>query len=453
MSLRFRLNLLVSLLTLAILVLGTWLVIHNARRAVFEEIQSTASLTLQLLDVAAAEAAGGGDADVRAGLIARLEALDEIRHVHIVLEDGGSRTPLAGIDERADQAAAPAWFTRLVEPPQMESRLPVPREVGGARDAASLVLRTDSSDEIDEAWTDARGLLGLVLGFAVIAPTVFFFAVGRWLRPLERIVSALEGIERGHYSARLPSFELPELTVLSSQFNHMAEALERARDENRELTQRSLAIQENERRHLAQELHDELGQSVSAIKAVAVSIAQERSGRDDVVARSAETITDVASHVYAAVTGLIRRLRPLRLDEFGLVAALEELVDGWNERHPDAFCSLSARGPLDDIDNEVEINVYRIVQESLTNVAKHSGASEVAVVLAGEHGPDRDALRLEVRDNGSGFDPACTRRGLGLLGIRERAEALGGEFDIRSEPGRGTAVCVDLPQRKAGTAA
>ena len=450
MSLRFRLNLLVSLLSLATLALGTWLVIYNARQAVFEEIQSAANLTLQLLDVAAGPADQPAASATGAELVARLAALDEIRHLRIVPAERGAEAGSAALDGGPGKAEAPTWFTRLVEPPQMEFRFPVDSG-DGADDITEIVFRTDPTDEIDEAWSDARVLLGLVLAFAVIANAVFFFAVGHWLRPLERIVSALEGIGRGDYSARLPSFDLPELTVLSRQFNHMAEALERSRAENRELTQRSLAIQESERRHLAQELHDELGQSISAIKAVAVSIAKESDGRDDAVRRAAATIEQVASHVYAVVAGIIRRLRPARLDQFGLAAALEELVDGWNEHHPDTFCTFSSSGPLDDLDETIEINVYRIVQESLTNVAKHSGANEAKVTIARTHG----ALQLEVRDDGAGFDPANIRRGLGLLGIRERVEALGGTWALETAPGKGVAirVAVPIPPRQQEAAA
>ncbi|HUF72656.1 MAG TPA: ATP-binding protein [Gammaproteobacteria bacterium] len=444
MSLRFRLNLLVSLLSLAILSLGTVLVIHNARRAVFDEIQSAANLTMQLLDVAATEADGAAQSAARARLLARLEGLEGIRHLRIVLAEGGSQTPLAGVEPDPDRAA-PGWFTRLVEPPLMESRLPV---LGAAHDVpggAEIILRTDPADEIDEAWNDARGVLGLVLAFAVIANAVFFVAVGHWLRPLERVASALEGIEHGNYSARLPSFQLPELTVLSRQFNHMAEALERSRDENRELAQRSLAIQESERRHLAQELHDELGQSISAIKAVAVSIGKRRNDHDDEVNRAAAKIADVATHVYAAVNGLIRRLRPVRLDEFGLVAALEELVDGWNERQPDSFCHFSSKGRFDDLGEGVEINVYRIVQESLTNAAKHSSASEVRISLEREDRPSAGSLRLDICDDGAGFEPERARLGLGLLGMRERTDALGGKLDLQAAPGKGVAIHIDVP--------
>jgi two-component system, NarL family, sensor histidine kinase UhpB len=445
MSLRFRLNLLVSLLSVAILALGAWLVIHNARRAVFEEVQSTANLTLQLLDLASTEPDGAASPNARSRLLDRLDALDDIRHLRIVLAEGDTESPLAGIERNDDGAYAPAWFAKLVAPPQMEFRFSIPSSADGEPERAAVVLRTDATDEINEAWTDARSVLGLVLGFAVIANALFFFAVGRWLRPLERVVSALEGIEHGDYSARLPSFELPELTVLSRKFNHMAEALERSRDENRELTQRSLEIQENERRHLAQELHDELGQSISAIKAVAVSIGKGRNERDDAIGRAAATIADVATDMYSAVTGLMHRLRPLRLDEFGLVPALEGLVDGWNERHPEAFCSLSARGRFDRLGGQIAINVYRIVQESLTNAAKHSRASEIRIELEHDTGPRGGNLRLDIRDDGEGFDPDRARLGLGLIGMRERTEALGGKLELRAAPGRGVAIRIEVP--------
>jgi len=442
MSLRFRLNLLVSLLSLAILALGAWMVIHNARRAVFEEVQSTASLTLQLLDVAAAVPADAAAPDLRSRVLARLDGLDEIRHLRIVLAENGTERPLAGIVRSEERIDAPAWFERLVEPPPMEFRLPIPA-AATETPTAEIVVRTDSTDEIAEAWTDARVLLGLVLGFAVVANAAFFVAVGRWLRPLDHVVAALERIEHGNYSARLPAFDLPELSVLSDKFNHMAEKLERSRDENRELTRRSLAIQENERRHLAQELHDELGQSISAIKAVAVTIGKGSGARDGDVERASATIADIATDVYSVVTRLIRRLRPLRLDEFGLVPALEELVDGWNERHPDAFCSLTAHGRFDDLGEALEIGIYRIVQESLTNASKHSRANDVRILLERAE----ETLRLEIRDDGIGFDPNRTRSGLGLLGMRERTDALGGTFDVEAAPDAGVAIRVAVPLR------
>jgi len=245
---------------------------------------------------------------------------------------------------------------------------------------AEILVRADSADEIAESWEDARTVLGLVVVFSLIANGLIYVTIGRWLRPVERIVAALDGIEQGDYQARLPAFDLPELASVADKFNHMVEVLERSREENRFLTQQTLAIQEGERRSLARELHDELGQSISAIKAVAVSIGQADERNIGRVTAAAGTIAEISSQMYAVVGGMMRRLRPVLLDEFGLVRALEELVDGWNDRRADMFCRLNTAEGLDDVGDTININVYRIVQECLTNASKHSDATVPASI-------------------------------------------------------------------------
>ena len=212
---------------------------------------------------------------------------------------------------------------------------------------------------------------------------------------------------------------------------------------NRFLIHKSLAVQEEERRHLARELHDELGQCMTAIQADAELI-RETAGRDNPrVAASAGAILDISSRMYDAVHAMMRRLRPTVLDDLGLVAALEEAVGDWRARHPGIACELVTRGHLDDLGESVNISLYRIVQECLTNVARHAQADRVRIELVAD-----EEIRLEVRDNGRGLEPGPPRRrGLGLLGIRERVEALGGRLEIDSAPGKGTCVKVRLPGR------
>jgi two-component system sensor histidine kinase UhpB len=423
MSLRFRLNLLLSVMFVTILVLGIVLVIGNARRAVLEETESTARLALQLLDAAyeSADSAGG------AALQGRLrEQLESARHLQVSLVEGGREVELAGA--HAPPVAAPQWFARLVAPESTELRQ---RFRNAAHTDAELIVRADPGDEIAESWDDARPLLLLVLVVSIIGNGLLYFVIGRWLKPVERIVAAMDGIEQGDYRARLPAFELPELATVAGKFNRMAEVLERSREENRRLAQQSIAIREGERRALAHELHDELGQSIVAISAVAASM--------DGGARSgAATIAEIGARMHAVVRGMLRRLRPVLLDEFGLTRALEDLVDGWNERHADAFCRLSVTG-CDGLGDEASINLYRIVQECLTNAAKHSAATEIAIDL-----DCRDGAHLTVVDNGKGFDAAVTRPGLGLLGMRERSEALGGTFKVDARPGEGVRIDVAL---------
>jgi signal transduction histidine kinase len=150
--------------------------------------------------------------------------------------------------------------------------------------------------------------------------------------------------------------------------------------------------------------------------------------------------------MHAVVRGMLRRLRPVLLDEFGLTRALEDLVDGWNERHADAFCRLSVRGGCDDLGDDASISLYRVVQEGLTNASKHSGATEVVVDLERVAG---NGARLVVADNGRGFAGGVTRPGLGLLGMRERSEALGGTFRVDAQPNGGVRLTIELPARGA----
>ena len=361
MSLRFRLNLLLSVMFVTILVLGIVLVIGNARRAVLEETESTARLALQLLEVAYDAADPAGVAALQDRLREQLGDFESARHLQVLLVEGGRELELT--DMRAAPVDAPQWFVRLVEPGATELRRPAR---GRARADAEIVVRADPGDEIAESWEDARPLLLLVLVVSIIANGLLYFVIGRWLKPVERIVAAMDGIEQGDYRARLPAFELPELATVAGKFNRMAEVLERSREENRHLAQQSIAIQEAERRALAHELHDELGQSIAAISAVAASIeggAAVRARR-----RSRRSPRGCMPSCAACCGGL----RPVLLDEFGLTRALEDLVDGWNERHADAFCRLSVRGSYDDLGDDASISLYRVVQECLTNASKHS---------------------------------------------------------------------------------
>ncbi len=216
---------------------------------------------------------------------------------------------------------------------------------------------------------------------------------------------------------------------------------------NRFLIHKSLAVQEEERRHLARELHDELGQCMTAIQADAELI-HELSGRQDArVAASANAIMSVSSRMYNVVHSMMRRLRPTVLDDLGLIAALEEAIKDWQARHPDIRCEFVTGGDLDDLGEPVNISLYRIVQEGLTNVARHAGATRIGIHLDCRR-PDRGAERrvtLTIEDDGCGMDTAQPGRGLGLIGMRERVEALRGTLSLQSGPGKGVAINVSIP--------
>jgi signal transduction histidine kinase len=142
---------------------------------------------------------------------------------------------------------------------------------------------------------------------------------------------------------------------------------------------------------------------------------------------------------------MIRRLRPVGLDDLGLEAALEHCVDSWRERLPGTRFHLEVPGDLPDLGEHFNMSAYRIVQEALTNIAKHAGASDVRVVLHIDHSWAGRSLHIEVHDNGEGSNLDAPTPGLGLIGMRERVQALGGDFRVQSVLGHGFVVIASLP--------
>lgn len=215
--------------------------------------------------------------------------------------------------------------------------------------------------------------------------------------------------------------------------------------ENRSLIRKSLAVQESERRHLARELHDELGQCITAIQADVAIIRDRAPGCDSRLLTSATAIQDISARLYEMVHSMMERLRPPVLDDLGLVETLRGEVDAWQTRQPDTSCTLDIGDDLDNLGEQLNMTIYRIVQECLTNIAKHAAAGHVSVTLQRQDGePDRDIL-LVVEDDGHGFDAIERGGGLGLIGMRERVEGLAGGFRVVSKPGAGTTVTVELP--------
>lgn len=215
--------------------------------------------------------------------------------------------------------------------------------------------------------------------------------------------------------------------------------------ENRRLSLSHIQVQEEERKQLARELHDELGQHLNAIKIDAVSLRDWSDNGRDVcmsdVHGAARAIVEVTDHVQGIVRDMLRRLRPVGLDDLGLSAALEHLVQNWRTRHPAIAAALRIDAAVDHLTEQENITLYRIVQESLNNVARHSRAVQVSIAL------DRDArgVHLVISDDGAGANQWQAVSGLGLVGMRERVEALGGSLEIMSKSGHGFLIAVAIP--------
>jgi signal transduction histidine kinase len=244
------------------------------------------------------------------------------------------------------------------------------------------------------------------------------------------------------------SFKRQRYALRELQARRRAEAtLAKVLIENRQLAQENLRIQELERKHLARELHDELGQYLNAIKLDAVSILDSPGIAPTSPKHAAGAIISAVDHIHSAVTQMIGRLRPVALDELGLIAAIEHCMDYWRERLPSTRFALAVNGDWERLGEALNLTVYRLIQECLTNVYKHAHATRVSIELAGMT-PGQEStqeLRLTVIDDGCGLPSDDRTSRFGLKGMRERVAMLGGTLSLDSAPGRGVRLAASFP--------
>lgn len=448
---KVRLNLLITAAFAAGILAGGLFAIRNYRRAVSAETDASAQLVMGLLGTAQGFISSLSEADqFRDRLVHEIPALTQLRHVRLEVFDKNGKALISSPHRPPDIAnRAPRWFADLVSPKAQTYRIPL-REGFGT--SGEIVVSTDPHDEVDEEWTNTRDMIAVVGGFLLSLWILVLAYVTFALRPMDELHRALQAFGRDQ-SVRARVFGSSELSRISHQFNELADALETAGRENRNLNQRLMNLRDEERRAIARELHDNLAQYLFAIRTDAFAIEQTAAGASArTIGDPARSISDNAARMEAVVREMIQQLRPVVLDELGLTDALHDMVATWRMRNPRIACDLQIHLPPFRTAEESELAAYHVVQESLTNVAKHSGASLATVtirtVTSNETASDfvcDQILDVTVEDNGLGVSSLAAANGLGLVGMRERVETLGGKLETVYRAGRGWRVTARLP--------
>jgi two-component system sensor histidine kinase UhpB len=277
----------------------------------------------------------------------------------------------------------------------------------------------------------------LILALAIVLTLCTnLWMLQRRFRPLESLIDQIEAIDPAEPTPLelRRSDPVEEIDRLASSFHNL---LERIEDERRRSGQLAMRAQEEERRRLARDLHDEVNQALTAILLRLEALAQETPPE-----RAPEVIElkRLVNQAMEELLNLARQLRPSALDDHGLVAALETQMKRFSAR-TGIEARLDILGEPDQLAEVVQTAIYRVAQEGLTNVTRHAGATVVELVVAQTNGE----VELRVSDDGRGFDPAVRGGGLGLVGMAERARLVGGELDVRSAPGGGTTITLRVP--------
>ena len=445
MNLRLRLNLLITALLFLFMLSVGYVVIKDTKSSIQESVESSTRVTTHLLDTVIISSVQNPDWGYTHEVLRHfLQSLGHVRSNDIKLYSmQGELLYQSPPSKYRMSQKPPNWFIQLLDP----NEKPVARLVRFGR----LEIIPQPLGAIREAWGKISYLFWLGLAFFVLLNCVVYWALGRSLKPLGVILKAINKIEQGDLTTRLPEFHLPEFERIGHSLNRMAVSLtaERQLEENRQLTHLIQVHIEEERRSLARELHDELGQYVTAIKTFAVGIANRSkvntSNPDmSIIEANANVIVSAANQIYDGMHNIIRQLRPGSLDNLGLAETLKDLVNSYQVQHPNTKINLHLNGDLFNLGETVSINLYRIVQESLNNALKYAQASSIDVELSKKPSGE---LHLHIKDNGVGmdFESVDQTQHFGMLGMRERIQALHGSFNVNSAPYQGTVITIIIP--------
>lgn len=415
---------------------------HDARSRVRAETESGVQLGQTLAANAIARAASEPTPEAAFASI-RQELPASVRHIYMRaiprgVAPGPGRDPTAGLET---PSTAPGWFVRWVGAGSRAHRFPIDYQ---GQEIGYVFLETIPRDELEEVWRDWRNEMGVLAGISFVIILIVVVAVSLAFRPLSALAHAFDRMEEGDFAVRVPSSADPQLRRLALRFNRMAESLQQAVDDNHRLMDRLVSVQEEERKDIAHELHDEFGPSLFAIRADIGAISRwvrKKEARFPEIQERLLSISSLVAQIQRINSRLLERLRPLVLDQMGLSEAIDRLTSEWRDRYPTYDLKVST-GAIGDQDEKAVHALYRAAQECLTNVVRHAEAGRVEVRLAA----DRDKVTLTVEDDGRGLAPD-QRHGFGLLGMAERARAAGGGMSIGPGAQGGTRVVVTVRAR------
>lgn len=422
MDLRRRLIGTLSLLLAALVSVAMLVQLSSLRDDIEAEIAASARLVEVL-------AALSGEAD---GDPAPLPATDGLRHLTLRLpgETGSPPEPSPLVEKLG-----------LSQLAQLERDI----QIGGR----SVHLAPNPGSEIDERLADTVRLLITLLLYSGATLLLVWWSADRALRPVRELEQGLHRLAAGEHDPALPGFALREFSQVATAIEQLAAALNDSRAARSALARQLMTAREDERRALARDLHDEIGQSLTALSVTAAHLARNASDIDP--ATAAECGRDLRRDIrscHSQLRNMLKSLRPHGLDADSLGEALRELVDHWRQRETGIDFALELPAAFPDIDEMAALTLYRVVQEALTNVVRHSGAHQCRVVI---HTVDTE-IRADIEDDGAGLPEAGPARRGGLLGMAERLEMAGGELKLGQRSGGGVHLMAFLPAKRAASA-
>ncbi len=426
----------IAAVSAVILIVALLLALLQAQSNIAREERGAAQVARLLDELGGLES---GPASDIAGHIAALQETNrsgQLRHLQLRLQDADGRVLVLPVDDEP-AGRLEGWYVHLLDTlhprAAADPTMWALQRDDGRRFRATLLI--DPASEQRESFDGIVGLMLILLGFAIVMVLAVYWMLRRALQPMDSILAAIGRYESNDYTHRLPPQKLRETNAIATALNHMAAALERAQEIRRLLSSKMLTLQEDERAHLARDLHDEFGQVLTAMRADAAWLLRKTQS-DAAMHRVAADLAAHCERVHHDVRDLLQRLRPAGPNSghetVALTQMLEDLLQSWRER-PEQSIEFSLELDVNDaaLHPALAVTIYRMTQEALTNAVRHADARHVDVSVRSD---GLDNLVWRVRDDGNGIESTdrAMHQGNGLAGICERVWALRGDIDLRS---------------------
>ncbi|QGM96710.1 histidine kinase [Methylocystis parvus] len=446
LSLATKFNLLIAAAFSTIFVFNIVTIANRVHAGFDAELKSNFKLAKEL---AIMETVAGRDPVVRLRQVFENPDYRQRVDIRVIWSGPPGREAMEAAPAAEETLASPYWFSALVSPEPRTLRIPV--TVNGMMKFGQIELVFYPDLEAEKAWSNLTRLaFGNLVALGLICAVVLAL-MNRWLQPFKAIGDGLLRLERGFRSVRLAPEGATEFVDTAVRLNALAQTLDRVEGENRTLLERLVKMQDDERATIARDLHDEVAPCLFAIRTgvLALSASEAATGQSGGrVPQICGEISSAGNALQDVVHRMLDELRPPGLYELGLEPALRGLIANRRAMRPDIAVTLEAPHDLRGMGEAVELTAYRVVQEALTNIFRHSSARNAKVALRFEHPASLEEesliLRITVSDDGVGIG-AHQRRGRGLVGMSERVRALNGALEISAAPSGGAIVDVTLP--------
>lgn len=366
----------------------------------------------------------------------------DLRHADVQIEDETGRITAASPVRDSATALGRTWLIDLLQPqaePSSET-WHIQRSDGHH---FKITITTNGESERAEAQGNILAMAAVLLFYSVTLLAGLYWAVRHAFAPIRNILLTLAAWERQDFRRRIPDLNLWELNAIGRALNHLASALEQAREQQRRLALKVLNLQEDERQRLARELHDDFAQAITALRADASYL--KRRLIDPDLQEVAHTLGERCGQMQLGMRHLLRRLRPGDGPQgMGLADAIRDLVQHWQSLPGQAQrfdCQVDL--DQDELPRALCLTLFRLTQEALTNAARHAGPCTVRIRLSGgQH------IEWSVSDDGAGIAnlDRALEQGNGLIGMRERVWAHGGAIHMSSDQGQGLQLCAQFPR-------